>query len=283
MENRKELLEQYMEDGKLPLKGELFVRKSVVGGKLEEFREKKRADALTSRQNTVGGQKWILRRSNRVYWGIAAMFILLFGTSTCYFASEEKITSEAVAVDYRLPDGSSVKLMQNSTLSYNKVSWLWGRKLNLLGSAFFDVTPGKTFTVRTEAGDVTVLGTKFLVEQEGKTITVNCEEGSVKVETPIGEQTLKAGESVRCDENEIGPVQEKEELPEVLGYEDDPLVNVVADIQHIFDVEVVGCEKYNELYYNGTILTKDLHETLKRVFGSLGISYQLNGQKVILE
>lgn len=45
MENRKELLEQYMEDGKLPLKGELFVRKSVVGGKLEEFREKKRADA----------------------------------------------------------------------------------------------------------------------------------------------------------------------------------------------------------------------------------------------
>ena len=144
MENRKELLEQYMEDGKLPLKGELFVRKSVVGGKLEEFREKKRADALTSRQNTVGGQKWILRRSNRVYWGIAAMFILLFGTGTCYFASEEKITSEAVAVDYRLPDGSSVKLMQNSTLSYNKVSWLWGRKLNLLGSAFFDVTPGKT-------------------------------------------------------------------------------------------------------------------------------------------
>ena len=100
-----------MEDGKLPLKGELFARKSVVGRKLEEFREEKRADALTSRQNTVGGQKWILRRSNRVYWGIAAMFILLFGTGTCYFASEEKITSEAVAVDYRLPDGSSVKLI----------------------------------------------------------------------------------------------------------------------------------------------------------------------------
>ena len=29
MENRKELLEQYMEDGKLPLKGELFARKSL--------------------------------------------------------------------------------------------------------------------------------------------------------------------------------------------------------------------------------------------------------------
>lgn len=283
MENRKELLEQYMEDGKLPLKGELFARKSVVGGKLEEFREEKRADALTSRPNAAGRQKLIVLRSSCIYWRVAALFILLFGIGGYYYLSEEKITSEAVAVDYKLPDGSSVKLMQNSTLSYNKVSWLWGRKLNLLGSAFFDVTPGKTFTVRTEAGDATVLGTKFLVEQEGKTITVNCEEGTVKVETPIGEQTLNAGESVRCDENKIGPVQEKEELPEVLGYEDDPLVNVVADIQHIFDVEVVGCEKYNELYYNGTILTRDLHETLKKVFGSLGINYQLSGQKVILE
>ena len=56
MENRKELLEQYMEDGKLPLKGELFARKSVVGGKLEEFREEKRADALTSRPNAAGRQ-----------------------------------------------------------------------------------------------------------------------------------------------------------------------------------------------------------------------------------
>lgn len=270
MENEKELLEQYMEDGKLPLRGELFVRKTVVGEELEKFREEKRAYLLKN-------------RSHRLYWGIAAMFILLFGMGGYYFLSEEKITSEAVAIEYRLPDGSSVKLMQNASLSYNKVSWLWGRKLHLLGSAFFDVTPGKIFTVQTEAGDVTVLGTRFLVEQEGKTITVNCEEGKVKVETPVGELTLNAGESVRCDENEIGPVQEKEELPEVLGYEDDPLVNVVADIQRIFDVEVVGCEKYNELYYNGTILTKDLNETLKRVFGSLGIGYQQSGQKVILE
>jgi hypothetical protein len=64
MENRKELLEQYMEDGKLPLKGELFARKSVVGGKLEEFREEKRADALTSRPNAAGRQKLIVLRSS---------------------------------------------------------------------------------------------------------------------------------------------------------------------------------------------------------------------------
>ena len=78
MENRKELLEQYMEDGKLPLKGELFARKSVVGGKLEEFREEKRADALTSRPNAAGRQKLIVLRSSCIYWRVAALFILLF-------------------------------------------------------------------------------------------------------------------------------------------------------------------------------------------------------------
>ena len=87
MENRKELLEQYMEDGKLPLKGELFARKSVVGGKLEEFREEKRADALTSRPNAAGRQKLIVLRSSCIYWRVAALFILLFGIGGYYYLS----------------------------------------------------------------------------------------------------------------------------------------------------------------------------------------------------
>ena len=43
-----------MEDGKLPLKGELFVRKSVVGGKLEEFREKKTCGCINKQTEHCG-------------------------------------------------------------------------------------------------------------------------------------------------------------------------------------------------------------------------------------
>ena len=39
-------------------------------------------------------------------------------------------------MDYELPDGSKVKLMGNSSLSYNRVTWFWERKLQLLGKAF---------------------------------------------------------------------------------------------------------------------------------------------------
>ena len=189
-------------------------------------------------------------------------------------------------MNYELPDGSSVQVMENSRLTYNHITWLWERKLQLLGKASFNVTKGKTFTVSTEAGDVTVLGTKFLVDQQGKKMFVNCEEGSVKVETAVGKRTLLAGESVRCDETKIVPVEKKadeSEFPEVLGYEDDPLINVVADIEHIFEVTVVGHEKCEGLTYNGTVLTKDLNATLEKVFGSCGISYQIRGKEIILQ
>ena len=63
------------------------------------------------------------------------MFIVLLGIGGYYF-SEEKLVTETTAMDYELPDGSKVKLMGNSSLSYNRVTWFWERKLQLLGKAF---------------------------------------------------------------------------------------------------------------------------------------------------
>ena len=101
----------------------------------------------------------------------------------------------------------------------------------------------------------------------------------------IKEDMLEHAEK-EYDENKIVPVEKKaeeSEFPEVLGYEDDPLINVVADIEHIFEVTVVGHEKCEGLTYNGTVLTKDLNATLEKVFGSCGISYQIRGKEIILK
>ena len=278
MENWTESLEKYLEEGKLPLIGEKFSRRKEIGDKLKLQREEAHKIALSRRRKQGAG------RSIPFSWGIAAMFLLLLGIGGYYF-SEKKIVTESTAMAYELPDGSNVQIMENSSLTYNRITWLWERKLQLFGKASFEVTKGKTFTVNTEAGAVTVLGTKFLVDQQGKKMFVNCEEGSVKVETAVGKRTLVAGESVRCDENKIVPVPKPDdpEFPEVLGYEDDPLVNVVADIELIFKVTVVGREKCDGLTYNGTVLTKDLNVTLQNVFGSCGISYELRGKEIILK
>ncbi|WP_448776742.1 FecR family protein [Bacteroides congonensis] len=278
MENWTESLEKYLEEGKLPLIGEKFSRKKEIGDKLKLQREESHKIALSRRRKQGVG------RGIPFSWGIAAMFLLLLGIGGYYF-SEKKIVTEGTTLAYELPDGSNVQIMENSSLTYNRITWLWERKLQLFGKASFEVTKGKTFTVNTEAGAVTVLGTKFLVDQQGKKMFVNCEEGSVKVETAVGKRTLVAGESVRCNENKIIPVPKPDdpEFPEVLGYEDDPLVNVVADIELIFKVTVVGREKCDGLTYNGTVLTKDLNATLEKVFGSCGISYELRGKEIILK
>lgn len=277
MEDNKGLLDSYLEEGKIPLTGEVFLRKAEVGKRLEKRREENRAAALRLKREHV-----VVRRTIPWYRGVAVLLILLLGVGGYYF-SENKIVTGATAKNYKLPDGSHVRILENSSLAYNRISWLWERKLQLFGKAYFNVTSGKTFTVQTEAGDVTVLGTRFLVEQQGKKMFVDCEEGRVKVATPAGEQTLNSGESVHCDDSKIGPVRKKSEFPEILGYENDPLVNVVADIEHIFDVKVTGREKCDGLTYSGTILTKDLKETLNKVFGSSGISYQIRGKEIILE
>lgn len=279
MDNWTESLDKYLGEEKLPLTGERFSRKAEIGDQLKLQREESRKITL-SRARKQG-----VRNHASLFWRVAAVFAILLGMGG-YYMSEQKIVVETTAMSHKLPDGSSVQIMANSQLTYNKIAWLWQRRLQLAGKASFDVTPGKTFTVRTEAGDVTVLGTKFLVDQQGKKMFVNCEEGRVKVETSVGERTLKAGESVRCDEKKIITVTQQEdesEFPEVLGYEDDPLINVVADIEQIFKVKIVGREKCDGLTYGGTVLTRDLKTTLEQVFGSCGITYKQEGNEIILE
>lgn len=280
MENWTESLEKYLGEEQLPLTGERFSRKVEIGDMLKLQREESHKIAQ-SRKRKQGG-----RSHAGLYWGVAAMIAVVLAIGGYYY-SEEKIVTDATATNYELPDGSQMRVMANSSVTYNKVAWHWQRKLQLTGKASFSVTPGETFTVNTEAGDVTVLGTRFLIEQNGRKMFVNCEEGSVKVATAVGERTLKAGESVRCDEKRIVPVMPKvkkeSEYPEVLGYEDDPLINVVADMELIFQVKIIGLEKCDGLTYNGTVLTKDLKTTLEQVFGSCGISYQIQGNEIILE
>ena len=63
MEDNTELLEKYIEEGKLPLKGELFSRKAKIAEKLRLHREESRRITV-SRQRKRGGE-----RSAALYWG----------------------------------------------------------------------------------------------------------------------------------------------------------------------------------------------------------------------
>ncbi|MCB0570964.1 MAG: FecR domain-containing protein, partial [Phaeodactylibacter sp.] len=96
-----------------------------------------------------------------------------------------------------LPDGSEAILNAATTLSYRN-GWLRNsRKVKLDGEAFFSVTPGVPFTVRTGIGEVRVLGTQFNVLARGSRFEVACMEGSVLVRYGTQQDTLKPGQSLK--------------------------------------------------------------------------------------
>ena len=108
MEKWTESLEQYLEEGKLPLVGEIFSRKKEIGDKLKLQREESHKITLSrKRKQSVG------RRSFSFSWGVAAAVVLLLGVGG-YFLAEEKVVTDNTAMNYELPDGSSVQVMENS-------------------------------------------------------------------------------------------------------------------------------------------------------------------------
>lgn len=128
MEKWTESLDKYLEEGKLPLVGEIFSRKKEIGDKLKLQREESHKIALSRRRKQGAG------RSFSFSWGVAAAVVLLLGIGG-YFLAEEKVVTDNTAMNYELPDGSTVQVMENSRLTYNHITWLWERKLQLLGKA----------------------------------------------------------------------------------------------------------------------------------------------------
>ncbi len=98
-----------------------------------------------------------------------------------------------------LPDGSTVWLEQQSTITYTENSE--GRKIDLSGAAYFEVqsNPSRPFQVLTKLGSVQVVGTAFEVRAvPGQTYSVSVQEGAVKVVNEIqkDEIVLQVGEAV---------------------------------------------------------------------------------------
>ena len=96
--------------------------------------------------------------------GVAASILVFFGLFT--FLNDSNVVIETGYGESRtiaLLDGSEVVLNSKSKIEYDEDNWEDDRSLKLVGEAYFKVAKGKTFTVKTENGSVTVLGTQFNV------------------------------------------------------------------------------------------------------------------------
>ncbi|WP_291150264.1 FecR family protein [Flavobacterium sp. UBA7680] len=195
-------------------------------------------------------------KKSSVYWLRIAASILLISTlgwlGYSYFENKSNTLIQIYAsnstLNDTLPDGTTVTLNKNSSLSY--VSKFKGktRPVTLKGEAFFHVSPDKTKPFIITINDVTVqvVGTSFNVKNKnGKTI-VDVETGIVKVSKNKDQVELRHGEKVVIADHkpELLKSTSKGRLynyyrNKELVCDETPLQDLVEALNEIYDVNII--------------------------------------------
>ncbi len=216
----------------------------------------------------------------------AAVLALAMGLFFWWQGRQEEVyAASKTNVEARLTDGSRVVVNDGSTIRYRKVGWLKNRVVQLIGEAFFEVSPGREFLVQTDGGLVTVLGTEFNVRHWGRNLQVECYTGKVRVE--LGGQTkeLTAGKQVNLiigKDAEVTDIDHKTPLWQkgrsVFQLED--VNTVLEEIGRQYNI-VVEAPKFNRNFV-GAFEHNNLTLALDNVCKPMGLRYEISedGKKV---
>jgi transmembrane sensor len=222
------------------------------------------------------------RGKGRLLLSMAAGLLVLFGIWQIWFTERNTsvIAQKGSRIDYRLPDGSEVKLNADSRISLNKKAFPANRNLSLEGEAFFKVTRGSAFNVSTVSGTVKVLGTSFNVYSRAGAFRVSCLTGKVMVTSGNSSLTINPGESAELRGKELFSFADQS-ISKVTGWIDGEFyfnnspVNLVFDeIERQFNVKFAG-RNIKPGFFTGSFTNKDLHEALDIVCIPLGLNYEI--------
>jgi len=241
-------------------------QKKVVEEALKLFKNMKLTEIIVSKDIievekdklllSVGSTKKPAKlfRLHRFRWvaSIAACILLFAGSGYLlnkFYGKQEDRTNYGEIIEKQLPDGTSVLLNSNSSITY-AANWEKSkeREVWIKGEAFFHVTKKldhKRFVVHADKFDVIVTGTKFNVLNRKNKETIMLQEGGVIVHFLSGKEIhLQPGESLEYGKNEINVDNlkpEKAQQEKVLAW-----VNKKLYFENTTMLDV--CEKINELY-----------------------------------
>jgi transmembrane sensor len=198
----------------------------------------------------------------RMSWGtplrIAASLLLLIalGASIAIAVGRfQKVTITASAYErlksVTLPDGTTVTMNSNTTLSYMKHFHGNTRNVTLAGEAFFEVTPDKSrpFIIQTDNAAIRVVGTSFNVDTKGSssTVEVYVSTGIVEVYKPESRNNgvfLHPGELGTVSKNIINSKKVSNENAIAwktgrMDFRDIPLSEAVEMLNKMYDVNII--------------------------------------------
>jgi len=250
--------------------------------------EMEQAMKAVQNKRILGETKLVQLHPFKRFMKVAAVAAVLIAGAYFYVNSlDETIATQfAENTEVQLPDDSKVILNADSKIVFSNQNWNDERKVTLDGEAFFKVAKGKTFSVHTANGIVTVLGTEFNVEHRGDFFEVSCFEGLVSVTHNGKELKLPAGSSYVSLANERieTPIQ-KNGVPSWINKESTfksiPLDYVFEELsrQHNITVEVAGID--TKQLFTGTFSNSNLELALKSISIPSRIKFKFEGKKVL--
>ena len=271
----------------------------VKGWEAPDFEEVRNWETIQKKvsQKAQEPTKLQVNRSRRrwVSLAVAASVVLLVAIGLNWdrlFGEEIERYVTAVGQTERiaLPDGSIVHLNAQSELEYPSKNWVRERVVRLKGEAYLEVKKGNSFIVETPTGTIRVLGTAFTVNSQENWLAVQCFQGRVRVEDQSGDQqTLAKGQAVRFHSSKepfnwnIDPNSSPKWEEGISRFQQTSLSEVLNALERQFGIEIEGKTEDSNMLYTGSFVHDDLQLALKMVLEPLNLSYEIQGDKVLIK
>lgn len=224
----------------------------------------------------------------KLYKYAAAVAVILVSSYFLFFNNETNYNTQFAEIKtIDLPDASEVILNANSSLSFKKKTWNQNRDLQLNGEAFFKVKKGKSFTVNTSVGKVTVLGTQFNVKERKNYFEVKTFEGLVSVSYNDTLVTLPKGKMFKVINGKIDTLNtfntnSKYWLQKESNFTSVPLQHVLNELQNQYNYTIKTKNVDLEQLYTGGFTHNDINIALQAITIPLQLSYEIEENNITI-
>ncbi|MBS1771913.1 MAG: FecR domain-containing protein [Bacteroidetes bacterium] len=235
-----------------------------------------------------------VRKNN--WMRVAATLVVLLGASwmAYYMYNGRDITLQAngAIIAQTLPDGTTVTLNKNASITYPRTFNGEAREVKLEGEAFFNVTPDKIhpFIIHANEADIRVVGTSFNVKSNAEVTEVIVETGIVEVRKKTKMVQLKPKQKSVVKKNVEAPSKEASE-DELYNYyrtkefvcNGTPLYRLIEVLNEAYDAHIIiNNEKIKDLPLTTTFHNESLDDILEVISGTFNITIEKKGDQIIL-
>ncbi|MDH6535718.1 DUF4974 domain-containing protein [Parabacteroides sp. 52] len=223
----------------------------------------------------------LYKRPVFLYAGVAAVLLAIIIPSIAFLYTKDITVPRGQHYTLNLPDGSRTIINAESKLTYKPFWWRISRDVKLEGEAYFDVQKGSEFEVRSGSEIVMVLGTSFNILSRTGQYNVACLSGKVKVKAGNQSVILTKGMQTVFENNTLQSV-ENEDIEQKISwtknkfvFNEEPLVNVIREIERQYNIEIVAPENINYIYSGNFTKLDNPEDVLQIIQEPFGIKLKI--------